>query len=107
MAVTTVFCAPQTGNLGSNKNNGDFDGALSGAGSESWQTGQWRGTVGNFWHINNRANIALMILYFDLSSIPVGDIITNVQLQLYGQQNQAGTAFNILVAEFSSPPPWS
>lgn len=107
MPVTTVYCGTDTGNLSSNKNIGDFNGALSGAGSESWQTGQWRGTVGNFWHSNNRANIAYMILYFDLSSIPAGDVITNVVLHLYGQQNQAATNFNILIAEFGESPPWS
>ncbi len=106
MTVTTVYCTAETGGLSANKNNGDFTGALSGAGSESWSDNQWRHTVGNFWHSNNRANIAFMIAEFDLSSIPSGDTITDVDLDLYGQQDQSSTDFNILAAVFTPASPW-
>lgn len=106
MTVTTVYCTAETGGLSANKNNGDFTGCLSGAGSESWSDNQWRHTVGHFWHSNNRANINYMVCEFDLSVIPSGDTVSDADLQLYGQQDQSSTDFDINVAEFTIASPW-
>ncbi|MEO1108248.1 MAG: hypothetical protein AAFX90_10030 [Pseudomonadota bacterium] len=106
MTITTIFCTAETGGLSANANNGNFTNALSGAGSEGWSDNQWRHTVGNFWHTNNRGNINYMVLEFDLSVLPSGDTVSDADLQLYGQQDQSGVDFNVLVAEFGIAPPW-
>lgn len=106
MTVTTVYCTAETGGLSANANNGNFTSALSGGGSEGWSDNQWRHTVGQFWHPNNRANINYMVLEFDLSVIPSGDTVSDADLDLYGQQDDSSTDFDVLVAEFSPAPPW-
>jgi len=106
MTETTVY-ADASSSINANKNNGDFAGALSGAGSELISNDKWDFYAGQYWHTNNRANITQSFIEFDTSGISSGDTVSDVDLRINLNSDKSTDAeFDVLVAAFTNSP-WS